>query len=227
MLDELLHLTRPSDDGDVAALTLDVALSDGDEVLAVGDFTLCGVEGLVLKEDDRIGVADGRLEEPLGICGRRRRKADEARDVGILRLEALAVLGGECAASAGGTAQDDGAGELSRGHLVGLGGRVDDGVEREDGEVVGHHLDDGAETGEGGADGDGHEAELCDGGVDDPLFAEAGEHALRDLVGAIILGDLFAEEIDAGVAFHLFRHGLVECVTEEELRHVGARQERA
>ncbi len=51
---------------------------------------------------------------------------------------------------------------------------------------------------------------LGDRRVDDPAGAEAGEHPLADLVGAVVLGDLFAHEEDAVVALHLLGHRLVQ-----------------
>ena len=46
--------------------------------------------------------------------------------------------------------------------------------------------------------------------VDDPVWPEALEHPLADLVGAVVLGDLFAHEEDAVVPLHLLGHGLVQ-----------------
>src|SRR5262249_48208427 len=62
----------------------------------------------------------------------------------------------------------------------------------------------------GRADANAGKAFLGDGRVDDPAVAEPLEHALADLVGAVVLRDLFPHQKDAVVALHLLGHRLVQ-----------------
>jgi hypothetical protein len=66
----------------------------------------------------------------------------------------------------------------------------------------------GPEPDHRGADADAREAGLGDRRVDDPLLAEAREHALGHLVGAVVVPDLLAHQEDGLVALHLLDHGL-------------------
>lgn len=63
--------------------------------------------------------------------------------------EALRVLGGDAGRGAVGSPEDDGHRLQTGGHVVGLGGRVDDLVDGLHGEVEGHELTDGSQTGLG------------------------------------------------------------------------------
>ena len=83
---------RDADDGHVGALAADGGLAEVDEVLVVlGDLAALAVEVLVLDEDDRVVVADGRLEQALGV-GRRRGHGDQqAGHVQEEGLEAVRV----------------------------------------------------------------------------------------------------------------------------------------
>jgi hypothetical protein len=51
------------------------------------------------------------------------------------------------------------------------------------------------------------------------LLAELGEHALGDLVGAVVVGDLLTHEEDALVAPHLLDHGAPKRLAKLELGH--------
>ena len=44
----------------------------------------------------------------------------------------------------------------------------------------------------------------------DQLLAEALEHALRNLVRALVMADLFSHQEDVGVAAHFLRHGVAQ-----------------
>ena len=60
------------------------------------------------------------------------------------------------------------------------------------------------------ADADAGETVLGDRRVDDALGAELLQQALRDLVGALILGDLLAHHEHAVVGAHLLGHGVAQ-----------------
>src|SRR3546814_4921595 len=97
----------------------------------------------VCSSDLRVGVADRRLEKSLGIRGRIGRHDLEAGDMSVPAGIVLAVLGrdpGGCAVRA---AEHDRASHLTAGHVEGLGGGIDDLVDRLHREVEGHELDDG------------------------------------------------------------------------------------
>jgi hypothetical protein len=83
------------------------------------------------------------------------------------------MLGGDTGGETVGAAEGDVARLDTTGHVVGLGGGVDDLVDGLHGEVEGHELADRVETGQGGADGQTGETGFRDGTVDDPLLAEA------------------------------------------------------
>ena len=68
----------------------------------------------------------------------------------------------------------------------------------------------GFRPGQRRADADAGEAVLGDRRVDDALGAEFLQQALRDLVGALVLGDLLAHDEDVAVAAHLLGHGVAQ-----------------
>src|SRR3546814_7414060 len=72
----------------------------------------------------------------------------EARNVRVPRGIALRVLRGHARRGAIRPAEHDRRGHLTAGHVMGLGGGVDDLVHRLHGEVEGHELDDGPERSE-------------------------------------------------------------------------------
>src|SRR6185503_1676699 len=86
-------------------------------------------------------------------------------------------------------------------------------------EVPRHELDDGAHADHGGADAEPGESALGDRRVDDAVGAELLEHSLRDLVGAVVLRDLFADEEDRRVASHLLLHRLTQRFADLDLGH--------
>ena len=128
------------------------------------------------------------------------------------------MLGGDPGGRPVGAAKHDGGAHLSARHVQGLGRGIDDLVHGLHGEVEGHELDDGSEAGEGGADPEPGETVFGDRRVDDPFVAEFLEQPLADLVGALVLGHLLADEEDALVAPHLLGHGVTERLAHRE-RH--------
>src|SRR3546814_13489987 len=69
-----------------------------------------------------------------------------SRNVRVPRGIALRVLRGHARRGAVRPAEHDRRGHLTAGHVMGLGGGVDDLVDRLHGEVEGHELDDGPEA---------------------------------------------------------------------------------
>jgi hypothetical protein len=140
------------------------------------------VEKLVLEDTDGVGVADGGLEQTLGVLGRVGRNDLETGDRTVPRRVVLGVLGSDTSGETVGTTESDVARLDTAGHVVGLGSRVDDLVNGLHGEVEGHELADGVKTSEGSADGQTAETGLGDGRVDDTLVTETVEQAFGDLV---------------------------------------------
>jgi hypothetical protein len=121
-----------------------------------------------------------------------------------------------------GPAEHDRAAHLAAGHVVGLGGRIDDVVDRLHREVEGHELDDRAQAAHRRAGADAGKAIFGDRRVDHAARAELVEQALRDLVGALIFSDLLAHHEDAVVRSHLLCHGVAERLAHSLANHLGS-----
>jgi hypothetical protein len=208
-----------ADEGDVAARSLDVGLADRNDVITLGHLALQVVEHLPLEHDHRIVVANGALEETLGVGRRRGRHDLEAGDVRVPALERLGVLRPELQRRAPRPAEHDRHRELAARHVAHLGGGVDDLVDGQQGEVPGHHFDDRAEAHHGGSHADPGEAELGDRRVHHPPGAEFLEQAAAHLVGAVVFGDFLAHEEDPVIALHLLAERLAQRVAIGDHRH--------
>ena len=180
------------------------------------------VEKLVLQKDHRVGVADGGLQQPLGVARRIGRDNPPAGHVGEPARVALGMLRGDPCGGAVGAAEHHRHRHQAARHVERLGGRVDEMIHRLHGEVEGHELDDGLEPAHGGAHADPGEPGLGDGRVDHPASAELVEQALAHLVGALILRDLLAHEEDVGVGPHLLRHRVAQRFSNRQLNHGGS-----
>lgn len=77
------------------------------------------------------------------------------------------------------------------------------------------------QTAQGGTDGQTGEAGLGDGCVDDTLLAEAVQEVLGDLVCAIILGNLLAQDEDLVVLLELLGKRLVQGIADCVLLDAG------
>src|SRR2546429_212408 len=100
--------------------------------------------------------------------------------------------------------------DLPSGHVADLRRIVHDLIHRKDREVKGHHLDDGVESGHGGADRQAGKSQFGDRRIYDAPRAELFQEPLADLEGALIIGDILADQEDLLVAPHLFPQSLVE-----------------
>ena len=109
------------------------------------------VEELVLEEHDRIVVADGGEEQPLGIVGRRRTDDLEAGRVHEERLGRLPVLGAALG-RADRQAEHHRHAHLAVAHVVHLGGLVDHLIHGAEDEVAVLHLGDRPHADHGRAD---------------------------------------------------------------------------
>ena len=134
----------------------------------------------------------------------------------------LAVLGGDARGRAVRAAEHDRGAHLAAGHVERLGRRIDDLVDRLHGEVEGHEFDDRLQAGERRADAETGKAMLGDRRVDHALRAEFLQQPLRDLVGALIFGDLLAHHEHVVVAAHLLGHGVAQRFAHGLRHHLGA-----
>ena len=132
------------------------------------------------------------------------------------------MLGGDAGGRAVRSAEHDRRTHLAAGHIERLGRRIDDLVDRLHGEVEGHELDDRLQAGHRRADADAGEAVLGDRRVDHAARAELLQQPLRDLVGALILGDFLAHDEDVLVAAHLFGHRVAQRFAHRGRHHLGA-----
>ena len=192
------------DDRDVGPSRGDRGAADRRQELGVErDLALLLVDRQVLDHQHGVVVADGRLQQALGVGrvgGRDHLQAGRVREP---RLERLRVLGGELVAGAVRRADDHRAADLAAEHRPHLGGVVDDLVDRDEQEVDRHDLHDRALAAHRGADRGADEALLGDRRVAHALRAELAHQAGGDLVGALEDADLLAHHEDALVAGEL------------------------
>ena len=168
------------------------------------------------------GSRDRALQQALGVGGG---VGGDDLQTGHRRVPGriiLAVLRADAGGGAVGTAEDDRAAHLPARHVERLGGGIDDLVHRLHGEVEGHELDDRLQPGHCRADAQPRKAVLGDRRVDDAPGAELLQQPLRDLVGALVLGDLLAHDEDVGVAAHLLGHGIAQRLADGGRDHCRA-----
>ena len=91
------------------------------------------------------------------------------------------------------------------------------------GEVEGHELNDWPQLLVCCARSKAGEASFGDGRVDDARAAKFFQQPLGDLVGALVLRDLLADDKDIGLAVHLLEQRRVECLANGHLQPAGAR----
>jgi hypothetical protein len=100
-----------------------------------------------------------------------------------------------------------------------LGRVVDDLVHRQQAEVDGHDLHDGASAGHRGADGGADEALLGDRRVAHAVLAVLVHQPGRDAVGAVEEAELLAEQVDAVVALELLVEREAQGLADAHGRH--------
>ena len=201
----------------------DARLADGQhEIVDLGHRKGPAIDDFIFQEDHRIGIADRRLEQALGVGGGIRRDHRHAGHRGIPGGIILAVLGADAGGGAVGAAEHDGAAHLPARHVAGLGGGIDDLVHRLHGEIPGHEFHDRLQAVERRAHAQAGKAMLGDGRVDDAALAELLQQALRNLVGALVLGDFLAHQEHQFVAAHFLRHGVAQRVAHRHGHHFRA-----
>ena len=204
---------RIADQRDVLALAHDPRLADRQDIIVeLGHVEALAVEQLILEEDDRVLAADRGLEQALGVGRVIGRDDDQAGHAGVPRAVILAVLRADPARRAVGPAEHDRAAHLAARHIIGLGRRIDDVVDRLHREVEGHELDDRLQPAHRRARAEAGKAIFGDRRVDHALRPELVEQALGDLVGALILGDFLAHHEHAVVAAHFLGHRVAQAL---------------
>ena len=142
--------------------------------------------------------------------------------MGIPRGVILAMLRTDTRRRTVGTTKHHRRAHLPAGHIERLGRRIHDLVDRLHGKVEGHELYNRAQPAKGRPDRDPGKAMLGDRRVDDALAAEFVEQPLGDLVGPLIFRDLFAHQIDVGVAPHFLGHCVAQGLANRLGAHLGA-----
>ena len=132
------------------------------------------------------------------------------------------MLGGDARGRAVGAAEHDRDLDLPARHIGRLRRRIDELIHRLHGEIEGHEFDDGFQSVEGRADADAGKAVFGDRRVDDAPRAEFFQQPLRDFIGALIFGDLFAHHEHVGIAAHFFRHGVAQGFAHRHGDELGA-----
>ena len=213
------HL-QDADDRHVAPSRRTAADAEMDDVVvAVEDLAPHAVERLVLDEDDRVVVADRRLQQALGVGGRRRAGDEQAGDVQVHRLEAVRVGRAELMAAAARHPDHERDPDLAVEHVGDRRGVVDDLVEGEQREVDRHQLDDRPQPAHRGADAGADDRVLGDRHVADAALAELLHQALGDLESALEDADVLAQQQDRLVPLHLLAERGVERLPHPHRRH--------
>ena len=173
----------------------------------------------MLAHDHRVGVADRRGHQPDHVGRRRRRHDLQARHRHRPVLDRLRVLRAEPQPAAVGRADHQRQGDLSIGHVAGLGDLVGDHVPGNAEEVAEHQLGHRAQAGHRGAHGRTDDRLLADRRVAHPIGPELREQPFRGLEHAAGRGDVLAEHHDRRVALHLLRDPARHRLPIRQLRH--------
>ena len=178
-----------------------------------GDFSVHGVQKLVLEEQNRVIVPDRCPQQMVCIGGVGRGNYLQAGAVHEQGLRALCVLGSVSGSAAFGKTHGDGAAELSAAHEVCLCRMVDYRIEDEGVEVGIHNLDYRPEAHHGSTYGHAGKSFLRYRGVDD-LVRMLLPQTLGNLEAAAVDAYILTEENNIPVSGHLVRHCLSDCLAE-------------
>ena len=132
------------------------------------------------------------------------------------------MLGGDARGRSVRSAKDDRDLHLAARHVWRLRRRIDELVHCLHGEIERHELDDRLEASERGADAEPRKTVLGDRRVDDAPRAEFLQQALGHLVGALIFGDLLADDEHVRIAAHFLGHGVAQRLAHGHRDHLSA-----
>ena len=203
-LERAYHRERVRHDRQVAARPRDTRLADRCEEVGVErHLALLLVDRQVLDHEHGVVVADGGLQQTLGVSRRGRGHDLQAGRAGEPAVERLRVLGGELIARPVRRADHQRTAHLAAEHRAYLGGVVDHLVHRNQQEVDRHDLHDRALAEHRRAHAGAHEPLLGDRRVADAIRAEGLQQSGGDLVGAVEQPNLLAHHEHAVVAGEL------------------------
>ncbi len=194
------HGAAVGHDRQVGALALHVGLAERNQILAVRDLAALAVEQGVLQKHHRIVVANGGLEQALGVVGGGR---DDDLHAGMMREDVFGrerVGGADIGPAVRRAADHDRAVDQAARHVAEVGRVVEDLVEGDGVERPEHQFHDRAQAEHGCAHAEADEPGFADRSVDDAARTEPGEETLGDLVRPVELADLLAEHDDIRVA---------------------------
>ena len=191
----------------------------GTTVLAVGDLAAGRVDPLRFEEEHRVGIADrgGHQAFHVGRC--RRRDDFEPGDGHRPVLHRLGVLRAETQPAAVRRLDHQRERDLPVGHIPRLGDLVGDQIPAHAEEIREHDLGDRAQPGHRRAHRGADDRLLRDRRVPHAIGAEAFRQPDRRLEDAARRGDVFAEQHDGRIAFHLLGDPGRDRITVGQLRH--------
>ena len=118
-------------------------------------------------------------------------------------LGGLGMLGRQLKRGARGSTKHHGDVDLPSGHIEHFCSRVEDLIQRKNGEIEGHELHHRPEANHGCPDPKAGETELTDGSVYHPQLSELLQEPFGHLVGSIVLPHFLAQEEHGVVPLHL------------------------
>ena len=206
------------DEADVGAHAFHVGETERDEEVAAGDFVVGGdiplfaIKFRALHEHDGVIVTDGGLHETFGIVGVAGADALHAGEVRHDVFRRVGMSRADAGAAIGRAADDDGAVDLTAGHVADHRAVVDDLVPGDGVETPEHELHDRTHAEHAGADAHADETGLADRGVHEALVTPLVPEALGHFVGTVVLGDFLSHHHDHGVAGDFFIEGFTDGV---------------
>ncbi len=212
-------------DGDVRALALHVRRSERDREVAVRNVALHRAVGrLVLEEDDRVRIADGRAQHAGDVLRRARHDHLQPGHVRVERLERLRVVERAMNTRAPRHPDDDRHMPLPIRAIPDARGLVDDLLERRCAEVRELHLGDRDESRDRRADRDADDVGLRERHVDDPIGPELLDEPVGHAEHPAAHADVLAEDDDPLVAPELVPKGVVDRLHVALLGHAPPRR---
>src|ERR1700686_1499725 len=195
----------PGEAAQVGALAAHHGGTDRDEVVAVGDlFGDEAVDLLVLEKEHRVGVTDGRLEEPMRVRGHARHHDLQAWNVRVESLDRLRVIEPAVDSPAEGRADDYGDCPVAVGPVAGSRRLAHDLVEGGMDEIRELDLSDRDQAVQGGADRDADNGRLRQRRIEHARLAEARVETVRRPEHPALPANVLAHDEHTVVALHLF-----------------------
>ena len=173
----------------------------------------------MFEEQDRVGVADRRLEQSVRVGRHAGHDHLQAGHMGVEGLDRLGVVEAAVNPTAERRADDDRHGPVAVGAVARPGCLADDLVESRVDEVGELDLGDGDQAVERRADSDSNDRRLGKGRVEHARLAESRVETLGGAENAALLADVFAQDEHPLVALHLLGHGRAHGFDHAHLRH--------